>query len=257
MYLRDNIFFISCAARTGSTYLVHLLRSHPDLFCHGEVFGGDRVAGLLGIYGKKIAKANNILDKITNVRDNNPELFLYKYVLDSQGFNGIGFKYKTDEAMNNEYTRLTDIIKNDIDLKIIYLLRRNILAQYVSHQIVLEQTGVTLVHKEKDVPTIKKMKIDLNNCVNYINEVIKRQKQAENIYTRHRSIYVYYEDIMESSPNKDTEHKQIQDFLSVKTVELSSTTKKIVRKPLNDLVINYDEICAGLKESGLERHIYD
>jgi len=42
---RDNIYMITCPARSGSTMLVHLLRSHPDIISHDEVFAS---AGILG-----------------------------------------------------------------------------------------------------------------------------------------------------------------------------------------------------------------
>jgi len=41
-------FIILCAARTGSTMLRHLLNSHPDACCHGEVMG-IRMRSFVGI----------------------------------------------------------------------------------------------------------------------------------------------------------------------------------------------------------------
>jgi len=255
VYIRDNIFLISCAARTGSTYLVHLLRSHPDLFCHGEVFGGEKVNGLLGEYGPKLRKSQEIVDHLSDLRRCSPELFMYKYVLDTQGFKSVGFKYKTDEAMREAYAPLTKIVSSDMDLKIIFLLRKNILAQYISHEIVLKQTGVTLAINDCDLPAINKIKLDLDECVSYIESVKERQKRAEKIYQGHRVFYVYYEDMIDNSAQKSVTHKELQEFLSVRVVELSSPTKKIIREPLEDLVTNYSAICEGLIEKGFGKYI--
>ncbi len=257
MYIRDNIFLISCAARTGSTYLVHLLRSHPDLFCHGEVFGGDKVGGLLGKYGSKAIENGEVIDKLTEIRDSAPELFLYKYVLDTQGYKSIGFKYKTDEAMLKRYSGITKIISEDKDLKVIFLLRKNILAQYISHQIVLKQTGITLAFNDSEIPNINRITLDLNECVSYIRDVIARQKKAEEIYNGHRSLYLFYEDIIENSSNVNIAHTDLQLFLGVSVTKLSSPTKKIVRERLDNIVTNYDEICAGLKKYGLGKYVHD
>ena len=45
---RDNGFMITCPARSGSSMLVHLLRSHPEICAHDEVFSPDKVRGLSG-----------------------------------------------------------------------------------------------------------------------------------------------------------------------------------------------------------------
>ena len=47
---RDNGFMITCPARSGSSMLVHLLRSHPEICAHDEVFSPDKVRGLSGKY---------------------------------------------------------------------------------------------------------------------------------------------------------------------------------------------------------------
>src|SRR5262245_5075326 len=41
-------FIILCAARTGSTMLRHMLNSHPDVRCHGEVMTGRSFDALSG-----------------------------------------------------------------------------------------------------------------------------------------------------------------------------------------------------------------
>src|SRR5436190_4214546 len=47
---RDNGFMITCPARSGSSMLVHLLRSHLEICAHDEVFSPDKVRGLSGKY---------------------------------------------------------------------------------------------------------------------------------------------------------------------------------------------------------------
>src|SRR5207249_6431079 len=48
-----NGFMITCPARSGSSMLVHLLRSHPEICAHDEVFSPDKVRGLSGKYLQK------------------------------------------------------------------------------------------------------------------------------------------------------------------------------------------------------------
>lgn len=243
---------IACAARTGSTLLVHMLRSNPDIFCHGEVFGLDNIVGLQGCYAEAINGNKAIKEQFIKERRQNPTKFLYKYILDPQGRRTVGFKYKTDELFLDRYKSITNIISDDLDIKIIYLLRKSLLAQYFSHQVVLKQTGVTLVHKECDIPQISPMRISPNDCKKYFLDVLQRQRKAEQLFLNHRSIKVYYEDIRQGNGDAI---EQLHNFLDVRNVGLSSTTKKIVKKPLNEMIENYDEIVAFLNENGLASHV--
>ena len=252
-YIRDNAFMISCAARSGSTYLVHLIRSHPDLFFHGEILAGEKVNGLLGEYEKKLQENPALRDVLFQEREKNPALFLYKYGFDTQGYKGVGFKYKTDESLLDEYRQRTEAVVRDKDIKIIFLLRRNLLAQYVSHQVVLQQTGQTFAVHEEDVPQIDKLTIDPQKCIVYIKNVINRQKQVEKMFLMHRTFHIRYEDIVEGAPEKKTVLADLQKFLGVQNVDLSSPTKKIIREPLAKLVINYDEVCQELKRHKMGR----
>src|SRR6056297_3457234 len=143
MYFRDNMFMISCPARSGSTMLVHLLRSHPDIWCNGEVFGTDPVQGLLGSHVQRSQLYENYWEDITLQRDRDPARFLYKYVLDTQARSVAGFKLKSDEMLAPQYEEICNVVASDTDLKIILLHRNNLLDRYVSHRVAMH-TGVTL-----------------------------------------------------------------------------------------------------------------
>src|SRR5438034_2920303 len=47
---RDNGFMITCPARSGSSMLVHLLRSLPEICSHDEVFFLEQDSGLFKYY---------------------------------------------------------------------------------------------------------------------------------------------------------------------------------------------------------------
>src|SRR5205814_3731280 len=89
---RDNIYMITCPARTGSTMLVHLLRSHPELCSHCEVFSPKRITGITGSYLKKSREQADFIERLSRERDSDPIKFLYKIVLDLQVKKAVGFK---------------------------------------------------------------------------------------------------------------------------------------------------------------------
>ena len=48
--MRQGLYLITCAARTGSSLLETSLLSHPDIQSHGEVYDPNRVNALRGRY---------------------------------------------------------------------------------------------------------------------------------------------------------------------------------------------------------------
>jgi len=64
-------FMITCPARSGSSMLVNLLRSHPEICAHDEVFSPDKVRGLSGKYLQRSREtrvsSNGFLPKDTEI----------------------------------------------------------------------------------------------------------------------------------------------------------------------------------------------
>jgi LPS sulfotransferase NodH len=101
---RDNIYLIACPARSGSTMLVHLLRSHLDICSHDEVFSAPgTVGGMTGTYLIKRREEPDLANRMATQKDRDPIKFLYKIVLDLQGRKAVCFKLKHDELVRPEY----------------------------------------------------------------------------------------------------------------------------------------------------------
>src|SRR5207247_5050644 len=140
---RDNIYMITCPARTGSTMLVHLLRSHPEICSQCEVLLTKRITGITGTYLKKSREQADFIERLSRDRDSDPIKFLYKIVLDLQGKKAVGFKLKHDELVLPEYKALRDEIAADLDFRIINLYRENLLRRFLSNYIVNIVTHTT------------------------------------------------------------------------------------------------------------------
>jgi LPS sulfotransferase NodH len=246
-YLRNNKFIVSCAARTGSTMLVHLLRSNPAILCHGEVFDTDSIGHLVAHYAR-LRRADPYADaQLFAYRSAHPEAFLYDIVFDLQGSGRrvVGFKFKTDEAFDPAFADVAEVIRRDVDIKVIHLRRRNLLDQYVSHQVVLNQTGVTLLQND-DVPEVSPFTVDVEHLLAYVRDVIDREQRALDVYSGHRGFGVDYEDLVAGIPEVC---ERMQAFLDVKPVAMTTPTKKILQDNLA-LVQNLDEVLSALREHG-------
>ena len=63
--------------------LVYMLRSNPEIICHGEVFNYRSIGGMVGTYNllrKSVEHDKALLDLYRS----DPRTFLYKIVFDSQ-----------------------------------------------------------------------------------------------------------------------------------------------------------------------------
>ena len=251
MYLRDSKFLICCAARTGSTYLVHLLRSNPEVLCHGEVIDLSGVGALAGSYALLRQESAEFELLLQKKLIENPERFIYDNIFDGQTRKVVGFKFKTDELFDPRYARYKDILATDTDIKVIHLVRKNLLDQYISHQVVLKQTGVTLLHSDAAAPQIHPFSCDIEHALAYFEDVIQRERLAADFYAKHRSISVSYEGLQDQSQN---DREVIQLFLGVTVLPLDSSTKKIIRDS-RELLINLEDTLSALSDAGFSDRI--
>src|SRR5947207_8301059 len=156
---------ITCPARSGSTMLVHLLRSHPEIISHDEVFSAPgTVGGMADSYLLKRRAEPYFADRMAAEKDRDPIKFLYKIVLDLQGKQAVCFKLKHDELARPEYKVLRDEIVNDRDFRIIHLRRENLLRRYLSHYIANRVTGVTWVVRSQAIPEVQPVALDPHDC---------------------------------------------------------------------------------------------
>lgn len=237
---------ITCAARTGSTMLVKLLRCHPALLVHGEVWG-DRMASLTGPIGKRTLEDPAIGEELTRERFARPEKFLYKYLYHAPGKKGAGFKLKYDEMVLPRWHEVRGLVERDRDIKVIFLHRENLLERYVSHQVVMHQTGVTNIHAGVAPPPVKPFKVDVKDCLADAAETQRRTAEFKRSFTGHRTAETTYERLVRAP---QAECDQLFAFLGVDAAPVEIGTEKIVRTPLQELVLNYAEVERALRDHG-------
>jgi LPS sulfotransferase NodH len=236
---RDNIYMITCPARSGSTMLVQLLRSHPEICSHSEVFTPDRITGITGTYCQKSREQAGFIERLSRERDRNPIKFLYKIVLDLQGKKVVGFKLKHDELVRPEYKVLRDEIVNDRDFRIIHLRRENLLRRYLSQYIVNRVTGVTLAVRGQTIPKLQPVVLDPRKCQRDFETVLARQKEFAELFVEHPGFSISYEEMITPGSEK---LQALLDFIGVPRRELTTTTQKLGNDDLRSAIINFDEL---------------
>lgn len=218
--------------------LVHLLRSHPEICSHAEVFTANKITGIAGTYGRKSREQPDFIDRLTTERDRDPIKFLYKIVLDLQGKRIAGFKLKHDELVLPEYRRLRDEIVSDLDFRIIHLRRKNLLRRYLSWRID-KITNVTLAVEGDAIPDMPLVKLDPRKCQQDFETTQRRDEEFRQLFARHPNFSITYEEIVAREHGKLA---SLLDFLGVSQRELTTTTKKLGADSLRRAIANFDEL---------------
>lgn len=238
-------FMIACAARTGSTMLVRTLRSHPALLVHGEVWG-DRLVGLDGPLARECEADPAAFAELEAARFEQPDATLQRF-LEPHGARAVGFKLKYDELVRPQWSGIRQRVEADVGLRIVFLHRRDLLRRYLSHQIVLRQTGVTNVPAGGDVPGIEPFEVDIQDCLRDIAQTRARTREFEAAFASHPSLQVVYEDL---AADPQAECERVFAFLGAAPVPVRVATERIVRAPPVALVLNHDALRAALDAAG-------
>ncbi|MGC1496355.1 MAG: hypothetical protein WA790_11150 [Sulfitobacter sp.] len=239
--MRNDMYMITCSARTGSSLLETSLLSHPDIQSSGEVYNPNRVSSLRGRYTSILADEAQC-DALTKYRDANQTAFLYKYVFDAQGKKAVGLKLKHEELLLPKFAETREAIRKDTYIKVIHLRRKNLFARFVSLWLATKVTGVTEIHSEDKRPEITTVNIPIRDCHMDFDRSSARYDFFRKMYQEHPSLEVTYEDL--AGPDQAAEFARVQEFLGVTPQSLSSKLRKVVNKDLRQIVENYDELAA-------------
>jgi len=248
-HLRDDKFIISCAARTGSTLLERLLRSHPDILCHGEIMQPGEVGPMRGPLRDMRKETDAVEDPLFRYLSEKPAIFLYDIVFDAHGSLAVGFKFKTDEAFDARFphiNRVSDIIGGDPDIKVIRLRRRDLLAQYISHEVVMRQTRQTYIETGQERPVAKPFAADPAAVARYCLDVTFREQRASKMFRNHRQLHVDYEELTDSASDVQA---RLCEFLGVPARGLTTDTERVLPDSRR-LLENADEVIAALELIG-------
>jgi hypothetical protein len=232
--------------------LVLMLRSHPDILAHGEVFGTKAIGALDGRYARLRHIDSSLGKRLWRYRRRDPGRFLRDMVFDPQGRRTAGFKFKTDEAFHRRNRDVLAMISSDPEVKVIHLRRRDLLAQYVSHRVVLKQGVPTMLRasEDRDVVTMKPFRVRTRTFLAYRADVLRREQRAAETYANHPQLIVDYEDLADENARVLSE---LAEFLEVPAAPMSAPTQRIIHDH-RSLVINVDEVLRAMSlDRGVER----
>lgn len=211
-----NKFIILGTPRSGSTLLVDLLNSHPNIYCENEILFPRKLFPRLFIYNRS---------KLFNER-----IYGFKLLVSHFRFQP-GIKDPT-QFISELYASGFKIIKiqrenkKNESISLLYSKKIGTFHQtYTDTNLIREKVKI---NPSKMLCTLKWME-ELNNLLN-------------NICRQVSSLDILYEDDLENKEDHQRTADKIFNYLEVSSVPVQSSFVKICPNDLSDLIINFNEI---------------
>jgi len=248
-------YIILGSARTGSSLLVELLKSHPSVISFSELFM-DQYSPF-NYLGYPHHSDENLLD----YRNNNPVEFMENLVFKPyrRNISAVGFKLFYYQAHNGRLGKVWNYLKSLDDLKIVHIKRRNSFHSLISSKHAAEkgaskypewamkeiqQFNMGIFPEQLSKGEITIINVDYQECLHYFEKVKSEKDYYEKYFANHSVLNLYYEDLLE---NMDRECRKLCEFLHLSYAPLKTYAEKQVIAPMKEIVKNYNELKASFE----------
>lgn len=258
-------FLIITQPRSGSAWFMSSLNSHPQIYCprHPTLFSKYNLSPFKWFkprflqVDKPISpyykyRSSSLKKQIRHRVNRNKLIYEFLSDLYAENHNADAVGFKVNYSQINRYPAITTWIKEN-NMKIIHLIRSNLLKRLVSHKI---SNTRDLRHSTKSVEPIK-VHIDPQIL---LDDFKRRQKRFATYKRRFIEIFgapfleVEYESLV---ADFDSEICKVLDFLEIDNLlPLTSELVKVNPDSLEDIIENYGEVKQALKSTEFESFLY-
>ncbi|XP_019424534.1 PREDICTED: uncharacterized protein LOC109333486 isoform X3 [Lupinus angustifolius] len=231
-------FVILSNQRSGSGWFETLLNSHINVSSNGEIFSVIRRR-------KNASSILHTLDKVYN-------LDWLNSASKNECSAAVGLKWMLNQGLLEHHKEIAEYFDHK-RVSIIFLFRRNLLRRMVSllansydrYAKLLNGTHKSHVHSAEEADILSKYKPTINttSLLDDLKDMEMRAAKVLEYFNSTRHIILYYEDLVRN-PNM---LKDVQQFLGLPQMELTSRQVKIHRGPLSDHIQNWDDVNKALK----------
>lgn len=243
-------FFILCEERAGSSFLINLLQSHPNIVCYQELFSEDKCYFHYPFFPEETNQ------EMLSIRNNMPGEFLKsviyrKYLPD---FKAVGFKMAYNQTQNKNTKPAWKLLLKDKDVCVLHLIRNNYLNSLISLKTTIISGIYTIYNtsdryvtdEEKQKKSLQeqtinsiKFELDFEETKNYFIKTEKNILRYRHTIRKHPSLEIIYENI---TTDPVTESNKILSFLGIEKRILTNTTIKLNKRKAIDIITNYSEL---------------
>lgn len=246
---RDYVRFIILGmGRSGTNYLASSLRSHKGIVAFGELFNTANQDRLLWEYPGYESTPRQLSLRARDVR-----AFLDSIVFKPmpRRTRAVGFKLFYYHARDNDWSDIWPHLQA-MDIKIVHLKRRNLLALQMSMSLAL--TTREWSTRQADMPGGERSCVlSYESCLKGFETVTQWQEEADRFFSDKDRVDIWYEDL---NADYASTIEKIQRFLNVEPLPATSPLKKQSKLPLSAAILNYQELKERFAGSRWE-HFFD
>jgi hypothetical protein len=222
-------FVILCLGRTGSTHLVALLDSHPEIRCFGELFPHER-----GTLDEEYAPhwQSDPLEYVAALTAPVTEP-------------AVGFKLPLGSLQAHpDAARLVE----PEDLRVVRLSRMNLLALFASRRLLASTKG-SESGGDYGGATVA---LDPKQCLAMFRRSEEHERYLDELAADKPTVRITYEELAAGE-----RLAEVQRFLGVEPVSLKSGHTRARKRALSETIENWPEVEEALRGSPYERFLQD
>ncbi|KAK9284368.1 hypothetical protein L1049_023539 [Liquidambar formosana] len=242
-----RFFAILSMQRSGSGWFETLLNSHINLSSNGEIFSPIERRNNFSSIVKTLDKVYN-LDWFTSASKNECSA-------------AVGFKWMLNQGLMEHHEEIVEYFNNR-GVSAIFLFRRNLLRRMVSvisnsydrYAKQLNGTHKSHVHSLEEADALSQYKPTINSTslMSDLQQMEESVAKALEYFNSTRHIVLYYEDLIKNR----TKLLDVQEFLWLPQMDLTSRQVKIHKGPLSEHVKNWDDVNKTLKGTAYESFLH-
>lgn len=222
-------FILFGKGRSGTTLLLSLLNSHPDLFCDGEILN------------KKVLNPNKRVAIRAALSPKN--VF---------GFKLLSYQLRDLQNLKDPKAFLQSLI--DQGYKLIHLRRENNLRQVLSRLYAERRMTYHAAKGQKTAP-LEKIHLEVPNLLLQLERSAALDTFETEVLNGLNYLYVSYENDLEDNRQHPETMKRVFDFLELDYHEPKAKLKKITTQDLSGFISNADEVEKALAQSKFKHFI--
>lgn len=237
--------------RTGSTFLVTSLDSHPDICCRSELLAG---ASLFHIpdflyrsrYGTKAYR-------FFRSGAWHPTRMMRRY-LDEARIGPFDLGMRPVMAFKVMYNQIRppwvlNFLLRRPELRILHLQRKNLLKVYVSNRLLKVKRDDRWQPHAIDPVTPVSLSFSSAAALLYMRRAVAEYDKHERIFRNHARLALSYEAMIDGQALRTDVARDICRFLDIRNLPMHSNLIKINPERLQDMVTNYDEFASAIRKT--------
>jgi LPS sulfotransferase NodH len=226
--------------RTGSTFLVECLGSHPDIESAGEILIGVPEV----IRGPRYRGKFQPLYKLWNIARTGAWLPTYRL---EKFYTSGHARVRIFKAMYNHlaYRPTLWYLRAHEEIRVIHLRRENLLKVHVSRLLMPARKELQARSPVDPVSIF----VNPAEAIAAMRAAQQRHESFATVFGRHPRLAISYEKLIDGAQLQAETARRICEFLGVTQQPMRSTLMKVNPESLRQTVTNYDELAAAVSRT--------